>query len=134
MATWASIFASVHLGSVKAIQATTESAPAGAGEGLDLDGTGHFDAWLEADVGETLSGTGILRGYRYEPAIGAWTRMPSADTFIPDLAAGQRRVLVGAFDVINRRGRFALMADGVGVSAGGLTLYLVATRQEGGLR
>lgn len=123
-ATWVRVGANR---SVVSVQATTEAAPTVSTDGIALDGIGAISIWLEADPGQTLSGTGQLDVYVYDAMVGAWALAPLIPFGVPSGAAGKQRVVLGSVVIDNPRGRIAPIANGVGVSAGGLTLYICCT-------
>lgn len=123
-ATW------VHAGvrSVTSVQATTESAPTLATEGLDLSAVRSVRVFLEADTGQTLSGAGDVDLYVYGRTMEAWALAPFEPFTVPSDAAGARRVLVGTVRIDHSSGRMAPICRGVTVSGGGVTVYCEATQ------
>jgi hypothetical protein len=131
VATWA-LLPSMGRSSVS-VQAASESAP-GATDGCNLNDVGGFDLVLEADNGETFSGTGKLDAYRQHDAAVGWAYSPSSTidlaTLTPSIA-GQRRFSVEGWTVANPRGAIAHVANGVGVSGGGITVRYYCTGLKG---
>ena len=121
-ATWASIGPR----SVSSIQATTEAAPSVATDGMLLEAVAAVTVWLEADAGQTISAdVGQVDVYQHD--IGAWGAAPALVLQVPPGSSGHRRVQLGTVRIDNPRGRLACIANGVSVSSGGVTVYIVAT-------
>lgn len=108
-----------------------ESAPSAATDGLPLSAVvagnkklSGFSVTAEADSGQTLSGSGTLQAYLYDDQAAAWVRVPDLDLAVT--ASGIRRQGFPGFEVLAGRvgSRVAFVAVSVGVSAGGITLYL----------
>lgn len=124
MATWAAIV--VGKRSVISTQSTNDSAPTLSSEGMSLQSVAGFTVTLEADAGQTLSGAGTLACYTWEDTVAGWSRLPDTDITIPASVASNRRYGKVSFQVQCPRGRVAFITSGVTVSAGNLTLYMVA--------
>lgn len=117
--------------SVLSIQATTEAIPTLETEGLYLDEVAGFCLHILADLGETLNGAGgTFDGYRYDDFTGVWARASELDITITTADIGGRGMSV-VFQVAAPRGRLAHIANGVSVSAGGLTLYYLTSYLSG---
>lgn len=113
-------------------QALTRSAPtasclaASSPEGVDWRGVRGFYVRLEADSGQTLSGAGSLRAWRYDFGEGAWVRVPELDLTVPAGASGLRRYGFGERSTVVRTGCVLYAADSVTVSGGTLTVRITA--------
>ena len=117
--------------SVLSVQATTEAAPAAAGDGLYLDEVAGFCLHILADSGQTLNGAGgTFDGYRFDTITGAWVRASELDITITAADIGTRGMSV-VFQVAAPRGRLAHIANGVSVSSGGLNLYYLTSYLSG---
>lgn len=114
------------------VQATTRAAPsvsclaATSPEGMDWRYVRGFYVQLAADSGQTLSGAGNLRAWRYDFTVAAWVRVPELDLAIPAGAAGLRRYAWGERATYARTGCVLYAADGVTVSGGTVTVYITA--------
>lgn len=131
MATWAPLIAAGTGRSVKSVQTTSDSAPALATDGMSLQSVAGFKVVLEADAAQTLSGAGSLTCFTWDDAIAGWARYSDADITIPAAIASNRRYGAVSFQVQAPRGRVAFVANGVTVSAGNLTLYMIASNLQG---
>lgn len=129
MATWASLTGTGR--SVKSVQTTSDSAPSAATDGMPLQSVAGFRVVLEADAGQTLSGAGTLTCFTWEDAINGWSRLSDADITVPAAIASNRRYGAVSFQVQAPRGRVAFIANGVTVSAGGCTVYMIASNLQG---
>jgi len=127
MATWGPTASGGR--SVVSVQATTEAGPPADGDGVNVNDVGGFDLVVEADEGQTLSGTGELVGYRQHES--GWAFAKDSAVTIDSSANGQRRIVFTGWTVANPRGFVAHLANGVGVSAGGLRLYYYCTTLRG---
>lgn len=113
-------------------QALTRSAPtasclaASSPEGVDWRGVRGFYVRLEADSGQTLSGAGDLRAWRYDFGEAAWVRVPELDLEVPAGASGLRRYGWGERSTSVRTGCVLYAADSVTVSSGTLTVRITA--------
>jgi hypothetical protein len=112
--------------SFKSVQATTESAPSGAADGLNLTNVHAITFWLEADSGQTLSGAGDVDIYAYTSSTD-WGLAPLLVFDVPATAASKRRVVLGTVAIDNPIGRLAMIANGVTVSSGGVTIYAMCS-------
>ena len=113
------------------VQAATEAAPTLATEGQPLVGIRSFIIVVEADLGQTLLGTGTLSSYLFDNLLGLpWAR-GDFDIAIPATAAGLRRWASVGWTISNPRSAIAHIASGVGVSAGGVTLHYCCTDLKG---
>lgn len=111
------------------VQSTTRAAPTvscldAVPEGMDLRGVRGYRLMIEADTGQTLSGSGNLRAYYYDFGVGAWLRTPALDIAVT-LSSTRRQ---GYADIIVpvRSGCVLYAADTVGVSGGGVTVRVTA--------
>lgn len=127
MATWAPLAANLTGRSVKSVQTTNDSAPTVASEGMSLQSVAGFKVVLEADSGQTLSGAGSLACFTWDDSIAGWARLSDADITVPAAITSNRRYGAVSFQVQAPRGRIAFIASSVTVSAGGLTLYMIAS-------
>ncbi len=113
-------------------QALTRAAPtasclaATSPEGADWRNVRGFNVTLEADTGQTLSGAGNLRAWRYDFILAAWVRVPELDLTVPAGASGLRRYGWGDRTTEVRTGCVLYAADSVTVSGGALTVRIVA--------
>jgi hypothetical protein len=113
-------------------QALTRSAPtasclaASSPEGMDWRSVRGFYVRLEADSGQTLSGAGDLRAWRYDFSDAAWVRVPELDLAVPAGASGLRRYGWGERSTVVRTGCVLYAADGVTVSSGTVTVRITA--------
>lgn len=105
---------------------TASCLAASSPEGIDWRGARGFYLILEADSGQTLSGAGTMRAWRYDFGSSAWARVPELDLAVPAAASGLRRVAWGDRTSAVRSGCVLYAADSVTVSAGTLTVRLVA--------
>lgn len=129
MATWASLTGTGR--SVKSVQTTSDSAPTLAADGMSLQSVAGFRVVLEADSGQTLSGAGALTCFTWDDSIAGWARLSDADITVPAAIASNRRYGAVSFQVQAPRGRVAFIANAVTVSAGGVTVYLIASNLQG---
>ena len=107
----------------------TEAAPTLITEGITLNTVASIGVVAEAAVGQTFTAApaGTLRIYIWDEFVGAWARcMDCGEPVIT--AASERRQAFASFTIGERRGRFALVPNGVTLSAGTLTIYLTAGR------
>lgn len=114
--------------SVKVVCTTgTETFGQGATDGLPLPGVGAFEVFAQCDVGQTFTATpgGVLQAWLYNDVAALWGRCPDLDQTI---SAPSVRVqgFVG-YTVVTPRGKVAYSPSGVTLSAGGLTIYLIAS-------
>ena len=117
--------------SIKSTQAATEAAPSLPAEGMDLTGVGAVTFRLEADVGQTINAdVGQVDIYTYDE--GGWAEAPGISIQVPAGSSGARRVTLHTAIIDNPRGRLAPIANGVSVSAGGVTIYALATSASPG--
>jgi hypothetical protein len=124
MATWTSSGSR----SVTSVQSTTEATAPTANEGVNLDAVSGFNIYVEADEGQTLTGSGDLLGYLKSGIRGRWARGDAQlDLAIPAEANGHRTYVFSGFTVPSPRGRLAHLCDGVGVSGGGVTITYECT-------
>lgn len=113
-------------------QALTRAAPtasclaASSPEGMDWRNVRGFYVRVEADTGQTLSGAGSLRAYRYDFSGAAWVRVAELDLAVPAGASGLRRYAFGDRATYVRTGCVLYAADGVTVSAGTVTVHITA--------
>jgi hypothetical protein len=113
-------------------QALTRSAPtasclaASSPEGMDWRSVRGFYVRLEADSGQTLSGAGDLRAWRYDFTDAAWVRVPELDLAVPAGASGLRRYGWGERSTVVRTGCVLYAADSVTVSSGTVTVRITA--------
>lgn len=113
-------------------QALTRSAPTASclatssPEGVDWRGVRGYYVELTADSGQTLSGAGNLRAWRYDFVRGAWVRVPELDLSVPAGASGLRRYAWGERASYVRTGCVLYAADSVTVSGGTLTVSITA--------
>lgn len=119
-ATWTQI----GTGEVKATGlAATDVEPSSSTDGMDIRGLRSFAFTIECDVGQTfLSAAGHFDIFWFDPFVGAWSFVVDAAQQVPPEAATRRRVTF-VLDILNRRGRIALIPNGLALSAGGLTAY-----------
>jgi hypothetical protein len=103
----------------------TETIPTLATEGLPvLNCFRGLSVFIAADATRTLSGTGTLKVYMYDAGAAAWGEAP--DLAMSATVSGARyHAFPGLFFTASRiSGRIAVLPSGVGVSAGGVTVYL----------
>jgi hypothetical protein len=93
---------------------------------MDWRNVRGFYVRLEADTGQTLSGAGTLRAYRYDFSGAAWVRVAELDLTVPAGASGLRRYAYGDRVTAMRSGCVLYAADGVTVSGGTVTVYITA--------
>lgn len=108
-------------------QSTTQAAPTGSTEGISLAGATH--GWrftVVAAAGQTLGGTGTFDIYYREPVSGLWGINPDLAVAVPATVSGLRTWTAPDFDTEVPVGRAAAIANGVGTSAGNLTVYYSA--------
>lgn len=98
---------------------------------MNLASVAGFKVVLEADSAQTLSGAGTLTCFTWDDLIAGWSRLSDADITVPAAVASNRRYGAVSFQVQAPRGRVAFIASGVTVSAGGLTLYMIASNLYG---
>lgn len=100
-----------------------ESIPSASDAGLSLlnckKGVAVF---IEADSGQTLSGSGTLKVAVYNEQAKAWGEVP--DLAISPTVASARYQGFAAIWVADSSGRIAVYPVSLGVSSGGLTAYL----------
>jgi len=121
-ATWTSLGAR----SVRSTQAKTESAPSGATDGMSLADVYAISFWLDAGVGQTISGdVGQVDIYVLED--GGWGVAPNLVLAVPPGSSGNRRVQLGTVSIEARRGRLAPIANGVTASGATVVLDALAT-------
>lgn len=108
--------------STTATEALTEAAPALAADGVNLEGVSAVVPIVHAPVGQTFTGAGRLLGYVYHPSTG-WVRFPRGDYDLAEVSALQDAALP-SFEVNAPRGRFALIASGVGLSGAGTQITI----------
>ena len=95
--------------------------------GASLTNVGGYTVFLEADAGQTLSGSGTLYAYLYNPQTSKWHYAPDLSFVVPSSATGQSGVgFIGVY-VSSPWGRVCYRPNAVGVSAGNLTIYLNTT-------
>jgi hypothetical protein len=100
----------------------TSAAPTLATEGIALQDLDSISVVVSADLTRTLSGTGNLRCYIYDPEIARWVRCPGADLAVT--ASAVRDMAFPDMEVITPRAqRIEWAADTVAVSAGGITVH-----------
>jgi len=108
--------------SVVSTQTTTEAAPTGGSEGLDLESVAGFTIHFACDVGETFtSAASVFEAYRYNSRTGIWSRSAEHDVTVGAEGLGKRAFAV-SYQVASPRDRVAHVANAVSVSGGGLTL------------
>lgn len=110
-------------------QAITRPAPtisclAAVPEGMDLRNVRGYRLMIEADSGQTLTGSGNLRAWYYDFGLGAWMRTPALDVAVT-LTATRRQGFADVTTVV-RTGCVLYAADTVGVSGGGVTVRITA--------
>jgi hypothetical protein len=69
-------------------QALTRAAPTLSTEGVSMSQITAFRVSVCATTGNTLSGSGTLKAYLYNPAVGLWMRNPSLDVAVTN--SGER--------------------------------------------
>ena len=100
-----------------------ESAPSIATDGLSLAACKKgVSVFLAADSTKTLSGTGTVKIYVYDPTAAAWGEVPILAQSVT--ASAVRYQGFPAFSVSVADGRIAAIPSSVGVSSGGSTIYL----------
>lgn len=109
----------------------TESAPTTAHEGADLTRVYGFIVVVEADVGQTLSGGGTLSCYTWNEFSGVWDWCGDAVKTVPATAASKRGCSFAGDFVVAPRSRIDFRPNGVTVSSGGCTVYIIATDSSG---
>ena len=125
MATWSQYGG---LRSVISTQATTEAAPA-ATDGMNLDAVAGFTVYMQAASSQTFTGTGTLAFYLIDTfgvARAGWL-----DWTIPSWANGQNIISMPTIAVSSPRGRVVPLCSSVGVSAGNVTVYVMANHLYG---
>lgn len=91
-----------------------------------LDSIRAFRVGLQADAGQTLTGTGTLRTHFLDALAGAgeWGDNPDLDLSVPSGAAGKRTFWFPDVQVYVPAGRMHLRTDGIGVSGGQVTVHV----------
>lgn len=91
-----------------------------------LDSIRAFRVGLQADVGQTLTGTGTLRTHFLDAlaGAGAWGPNPDLDITVPAGASGKALFWLPDVQVMVPAGRMHLQTDGVGVSGGQVTVHV----------
>jgi hypothetical protein len=114
----------------------TRTAPTAApvsgtvGSGMDLAGVQGARIGICPAVGQTLTGTGNLRAYLYDPAVGEWMYDPDLDLAVSKASpTGVRcRVWPDKPTAFRGPGRILYATDTVGVS-GGTTISVFISGQ-----
>lgn len=115
-----------------ATQGTSESAPSSGSDGIALESVLSIVPVLHAPAGETFTGVGQLLGYVLPHGAERWVRAPGADRDMTDLAGLDEAALV-SINVLSPLGRFAFVADSVGLSGGTtFTIDYVCVSRGGG--
>ncbi|HZI08670.1 MAG TPA: hypothetical protein VEZ71_31930 [Archangium sp.] len=99
------------------------------GSGMDLAGVEGARVALCPASGQSLTGTGSLRAYLYDPAIGEWMRSPDLDLPVSSATttANRCRVWPDAVTAVRGNGRVLYATDAIGVSGGtSVSVYIVA--------
>lgn len=107
----------------------TEAAPTLVTEGISLGTVATIGIVAQAAAGQTFTAApaGALHIYVWDNFVGAWARC--SDCGEPAITlASERRQAFASFTVGERRGRFAVVPNGVTLSAGNLTIFLTAGR------
>ena len=110
---------------------STEAAPTTAHEGADLARTTGFIVVVEADSGQTLSGAGTLSCWTFNEFTGVWDWCADAIKTVPASAASKRGASFAGDFVTTPRSRIDFRPNGVTVSGGGVTVYIICTDQFG---
>jgi hypothetical protein len=120
MATWTRISART----VSGVQTTTDTAPVhNAQDGVNLSDVSGFSVTFECDSGQTFSGVaGSFLAYYDDAALSGVSYTPELDLVLPASAVGQRRITFAGFTVACPRGFLTHIANGIGVTGGGLTV------------
>ena len=120
--------------SVRSVQALTEAPPgvldAAAGVGMVLDSIGAITFWLDAGLGETITGdTGQVDIYTHDADL--WGYAPALTLFVPTGSSGKRRVQLGTIPILNPRGRVAFFTNGLSASGSLVAIDALATDRGG---
>jgi hypothetical protein len=108
----------------------TETFAAAATDGASLASASGWDVYIEADDGQLLSGTGSVLAYQYSDSVARWFRAPEFDIAVPAAVNTNRGYypLAGSpgkgVPVLSQKGRIGYAPSGVGVDAGGLTIFI----------
>jgi hypothetical protein len=108
----------------------TQAFDAAATDGASLRSASGWDVYVEADSGQTLSGTGTLQAFWFSDNQQRWMRAPDFDITVPASAASNRGyyALAGSpgkgIPVLVQGGRIGYAPNGVTVSSGGVTIYI----------
>lgn len=98
-------------------QALTRTAPSTSTDGVPLDDLSGVTIAIEANSGQTLSGSGTIRCYLYDTLVGAWFRVPECDLSVS--TSGVRRLGFATLAAAGRTGaRVDFVTDTVTVSSG----------------
>lgn len=99
-----------------------ESAPTLATQGWQVNVCPKgITLFICADSGQTLSGSGSVKVYLYNPTAALWGETPDL-ALSPTVASARCQGFSGIWTVVNT-GRFAAVPVSVGVSSGGFTAY-----------
>lgn len=99
-----------------------ESAPTLATQGWQVNMCPKgVTLFICADSGQTLSGSGTVKVYLYNPAAALWGETPDL-ALSPTVASARCQGFSGIWSVVNS-GRLAAVPVSVGVSSGGFTAY-----------
>lgn len=96
---------------------------------ISLDSVRSMRIGLQAEPGQTLTGSGTLRVHHLDPLAGAgcWGPNPGLDMPVPPEAAGKKLFWMPDVQVLLPVGRMHLQTDGVGVSGGStVTVHVLA--------
>ena len=108
--------------SVRSLQATTEAVPTLVTDGFSVDEVAGITVHVMAGAGETINAAGgIITGYRWDEVALVWNLASELDYLITAADVGARGFSY-PIQILVPRSRIALIATGVGVSAGTLTL------------
>jgi hypothetical protein len=111
--------------SAKETQGTTRAAPTtDSTDGVNCADVTALVVVLEADSGQTLSGSGTVDCYIYDDNWAAWVLVPGAALTVPASAASKRRIAFPVSEVPSSRGRILYATNTVATSSGNVTVYV----------
>jgi hypothetical protein len=109
--------------------AAADTFGAGDTDGMNLDAVGGFGVYVEADETRTISTAFALKAYAKNPITGRWSRAPGWD--LAGSITGDRGEYLGGFEVVSPAGRVAYVPSAGAVSAGNVSIQIVATGVKG---
>jgi len=122
--------------SAKSVATTgTEAAPAAATDGMNLNAVFVLDVMVCAASGQTITDGASLDVYVYDDMVGLWAKSDMTLTVSTGARCGYARgdSPGKGIPILGKRGRIAVVPNGLAVSSGSITIWHLATGAGGAL-